>query len=77
MIFSVRYSQILIIFIKFTLKCFFQSGGEDEAMSDNEFSRDGDSPDALSRVPPSDVDPETLEKLRQQVIDYYSYKMKY
>ena len=48
---------------------FFQSGGEDEAMSDNEFSRDGDSPDALSRVPPTDVDPETLEKLRQQVID--------
>lgn len=43
-----------------------QSGGEDEAMSDNEFSRDGDSPDALSRVPPTDVDPETLEKLRQQ-----------
>ena len=51
---------------------FFQSGGEDEAMSDNEFSRDGDSPDALSRVPPTDVDPETLEKLRQQVIDYHS-----
>ena len=36
-------------------------------MSDNEFSRDGDSPDALSRVPPSDVDPETLQKLREQV----------
>ena len=64
--------QTLIIFIKLTLKCFFQSGGEDEAMSDNEFSRDGDSPDALSRVPPTDVDPETLEKLRQQVTDYYS-----
>ena len=42
-------------------------------MSDNEFSRDGDSPDALSRVPPTDVDPETLEKLRQQVIDSQSY----
>ena len=36
-------------------------------MSDNDFSRDGDSPDALSRVPPTDVDSETLEKLRQQV----------
>ena len=36
-------------------------------MSDNEFSRDGDSPDALSRVPPSDVDSETLQKLREQV----------
>ena len=36
-------------------------------MSDNEMSRDGDSPDALSRVPPTDVDPETLEKLKQQV----------
>ena len=30
-------------------------------------SRDGDSPDALSRVPPTDIDPETLEKLKQQV----------
>ena len=68
---SVHNIQTLIIFIKVTL-IFFQSGGEDEAMSDNEFSRDGDSPDALSRVPPTDVDPETLEKLRQQVIDYYS-----
>ena len=46
---------------------FLKSGGEDEPMSDNEFSRDGDSPDALSRVPPSDVDPETLQKLREQV----------
>ena len=36
-------------------------------MSDNEMSRDGESPDALSRVPPTDVDPETLEKLKQQV----------
>ena len=36
-------------------------------MSDNEMSRDGDSPDALSRVPPTDVDPDTLEKLKQQV----------
>jgi len=35
-------------------------------MSDNEMSRDGDSPDALSRVPPTDIDPETLEKLKQQ-----------
>ena len=46
---------------------FLKSGGEDEPMSDNEFSRDGDSPDALSRVPPSDVDSETLQKLREQV----------
>ena len=30
-------------------------------------SRDGDSPDALSRVPPTDVDPDTLAKLKQQV----------
>ena len=37
-------------------------------MSDNEMlSRDGDSPDALSRVPPTDIDPETLEKLKRQV----------
>ena len=38
-------------------------------MSENELSRDGDSNDAdtMSRVPPTDVDPETLEKLRQQV----------
>ena len=36
-------------------------------MSDTEMSRDGDSPDALSRVPPTDVDPDTLEKLKQQV----------
>lgn len=43
-----------------------QSGGDDEPMSDNELSRDGDSPDALARVPPTDVDPDTLEKLRQQ-----------
>eukprot|EP00093_Oithona_nana_P002776 02776.XXX_84921_81597_1 [CDS] Oithona nana genome sequencing. len=43
------------------------SGGDDEPMSDNELSRDGESPDALSRVPPTDVDPETLEKLKQQV----------
>ena len=43
------------------------SGGDDEPMSDNEMSRDGDSPDALSRVPPTDIDPETLEKLKQQV----------
>ena len=35
-------------------------------MSDNELSRDGESPDALSRVPPTDVDPDTLEKLKQQ-----------
>lgn len=46
----------------------FQSGGDDEPMSDTDvLSRDGDSPDALARVPPSDVDPETLEKLRRQV----------
>ena len=43
-----------------------QSSGGDE-ISDNEMSRDGDSPDALSRVPPTDIDPETLEKLKQQV----------
>jgi len=38
-------------------------------MSDNDFSRDGDSTDgdALSRVPASDIDQETMEKLRQQV----------
>ena len=47
---------------------FFQSsGGDEEPMSDTEMSRDGDSPDALSRVPPTDVDPDTLEKLKQQV----------
>lgn len=44
----------------------FQSG-DDEPMSDNEFSRDGDSPDVMARVPESDVDPETLDKLRRQV----------
>ena len=50
------------------LNSFLQSsGGDDEPMSDNEMSRDGDSPDALSRVPPTDVDPDTLEKLKQQV----------
>ena len=54
-----------VIYILYFLN--FQSGGEDEQMSDNDFSRDGDSPDGLSRVPPTDVDPETLEKLRQQV----------
>ena len=51
-------------------KCFllFQSGGDDEPMSDNDvLSREGDSPDALARVPASDVDPETLDKLRRQV----------
>merc|ERR1712018_280421 len=42
------------------------SGGDEEPMSDTEMSRDGDSPDALSRVPPTDVDPDTLEKLKQQ-----------
>ena len=46
------------------------SEGDDEPMSDNEMSRDGDSPDALSRVPPTDIDPETLEKLKQQVSTY-------
>ena len=43
------------------------SGGDDEAMSDNEMSRDGDSPNALSRVPATDIDPDTLEKLKKQV----------
>ena len=47
---------------KFT---FQSSGGDDEPMSDNEMP---ESPDALSRVPPTDVDPETLEKLKQQVM---------
>jgi len=42
------------------------SGGDDEAMSDNEMSRDGDSPNALSRVPATDIDPDTLEKLKKQ-----------
>ena len=41
-------------------------------MSDNEYSRDGDSPDALARVPASDVDPETLDKLRRQVRASYT-----
>ena len=48
---------------------FFQSGGDDEPMSDNDaMSREGDSPpvDALARVPAGDVDPETLDKLRRQ-----------
>ena len=47
----------------------FQSGGDDEPMSDNDaMSREGDSPpvDALARVPAGDVDPETLDKLRRQ-----------
>ncbi|CAB4058830.1 Protein dead ringer,AT-rich interactive domain-containing protein 3A,AT-rich interactive domain-containing protein 3B,Protein dead ringer homolog,AT-rich interactive domain-containing protein 3C [Lepeophtheirus salmonis] len=42
-----------------------QSGDEDP-VSETEMSRDGDSPDTLSRVPPSDVDPDTLDKLRRQ-----------
>ena len=52
----------------FLLSFFFQSGGDDEPMSDNDaMSREGDSPiDALSRVPAGDVDPETLDKLRRQ-----------
>jgi hypothetical protein len=51
---------------------FPQSVGDDDPMSDNDFSRDGDSTDgdALSRVPASDIDQETMEKLRQQVGDY-------
>ena len=62
-------SQFYFVCIfNFVLNHFFQSsGGDDEPMSDNEMSRDGDSPDALSRVPPTDVDPDTLEKLKQQV----------
>ena len=61
--------KIMALFINFCLLLFFlqSSGGDDEPMSDNEMSRDGDSPDALSRVPPTDIDPETLEKLKQQV----------
>ena len=55
----------LLIFVFFII--LQSSGGDDEPMSDNEMSRDGDSPDALSRVPPTDIDPETLEKLKQQV----------
>ena len=55
----------LLIFVSFNI--LQSSGGDDEPMSDNEMSRDGDSPDALSRVPPTDIDPETLEKLKQQV----------
>ena len=50
----------------FSFSTSFQSGDEDQVMSDNEYSRDGDSPDALARVPASDVDPETLDKLRRQ-----------
>ena len=59
--------QLLLVIKSNFYFLFLKSGGEDEPMSDNEFSRDGDSPDALSRVPPSDVDPETLQKLREQV----------
>jgi hypothetical protein len=38
-------------------------------MSDNDLSRDGDSTDgdAMSRVPATDIDQETMETLRQQV----------
>lgn len=50
-----------------SLFLFTQSGGDDEPMSDNEMSRDGESPDGLARIPPSDVDPETFEQLRRQV----------
>jgi hypothetical protein len=40
-------------------------------MSENEFSGDGDdSPDALSRIPVGDMDSETLEQLRRQVLVY-------
>ena len=60
----------LLIFV--SLIILQSSGGDDEPMSDNEMSRDGDSPDALSRVPPTDIDPETLEKLKQQVSTYVS-----
>ena len=37
-------------------------------MSDNDMSRDGDSNDgdAMSRVPATDIDQETMETLRQQ-----------
>ena len=54
------------------MKCLlfkFQSGGDDDMMSDNDLSRDGDSTDgdAMSRVPASDIDQETMETLRQQV----------
>jgi hypothetical protein len=47
----------------------FQSGGDDDPMSDNDLSRDGDSTDgdAMSRVPATDIDQETMETLRQQV----------
>ena len=47
----------------------FQSGGDDDPMSDNDMSRDGDSNDgdAMSRVPATDIDQETMETLRQQV----------
>ena len=47
---------------------FFQSGGDDDPMSDNDMSRDGDSNDgdAMSRVPATDIDQETMETLRQQ-----------
>ena len=50
----------------------FQSGGDDDPMSDADInSRDGDddaSPvDALARVPEGDMDQETMEKFRRQV----------
>jgi hypothetical protein len=55
----------------------FQSGGDDDVVSDDNLSRDGDSPDTLSRVPASDVDPETLEKLRRQVKMHIPQPSKY
>ena len=42
-------------------------------MSDNDLSRDGDSNDgdAMSRVPATDIDQETMETLRQQVFSFF------
>ena len=42
-----------------------KDGGSDGEFGEEDEEEDGD---ALARVPPTDVDPETLEKLRRQVI---------
>ncbi len=63
----VKFCQIIW---KYEIHFFlFQSGGDDDPMSDNDLSRDGDSTDgdAMSRVPATDIDQETMETLRQQV----------
>jgi hypothetical protein len=67
-------SSTFVKFCQIIRKCeihffLFQSGGDDDPMSDNDLSRDGDSTDgdAMSRVPATDIDQETMETLRQQV----------